>query len=234
MTGIPAVVIAAGIGSRLRPLTERYAKPVLPIDGRPVIGSLLRELAAAGCPHATIVIGHLGAQIESLVGDGSAFGIEVRFVSQPERLGSADAVVRARATAPYLVTAADTLYRSGDIGRFVRGWHATGAAGAIAVRRSAVTGPGRTVVRAPGGIVARMLADDPAGTLTAAPLWLVGERVEPHVEALPGSPPFELALGFQSAIDAGEEIQAIEIGPTRDLTSPVDLVEQNFPYLQAI
>ena len=157
MTGIPAVVIAAGIGSRLRPLTDRYAKPVLPIDGRPVIGSLLRELAAAGCPHATIVIGHLGAQIESLVGDGSAFGIEVRFASQPERLGSADAVVRAREAAPYLVTAADTLYRSGDIGRFVEGWQATGAAGAIAVRRSAATGPGRTVVRAPGGIVTQML-----------------------------------------------------------------------------
>lgn len=233
MTGVPAVVIAAGIGSRLGPLSERYAKPVLPIDGRPVIGSLLRELAAAGCPHATIVTGHLAEQIEALVGDGSAFGIEVRFASQPERLGSADAVVRARETAPYLVTAADTLYRSGDVGRFAEAWRATGAAGAIAVRRLPVPGPGSTVVRAPGGIVERMLDDDPTGTLTAAPLWLVGERITPHVDALPGSPPFELALGFQTAIDAGERVQAIEIGPTRDLTTPADLVEQNFPYLRA-
>jgi len=45
---IPAVVIAAGLGTRLRPLTERYAKPVLPVDGTPVIAHLLRELAAAG------------------------------------------------------------------------------------------------------------------------------------------------------------------------------------------
>jgi glucose-1-phosphate thymidylyltransferase len=43
-----AVVMAAGEGKRLRPLTERWPKPVLPIDGRPVIGTLLRELVAAG------------------------------------------------------------------------------------------------------------------------------------------------------------------------------------------
>ena len=45
---LPAVVIAAGVGSRLRPLTERYAKPLLPVDGKPVLALLLRELAAAG------------------------------------------------------------------------------------------------------------------------------------------------------------------------------------------
>lgn len=234
MTSVPAVVMAAGIGARLRPLTDRFPKPVLPIDGRPVIGSLLRELAAAGCSRATVVTGHLAEQVEALVGDGSAFGIAVRFASQPERLGSADAVVRAGETAPYLVTAADTLYGSGDIGRFVEAWRASGASGAIAVRRWPGPGPGRTVVRAPGGIVERMLDDDPGGTLTAAPLWLVGEAVARHVEALPGSPPYELALGFQSAIDAGELVQAIEIGPTRDLTTPADLVEQNFPYLRRI
>ena len=43
-----AVVMAAGEGCRLRPLTEQWPKPVLPIDGRPVIATLLRELAAAG------------------------------------------------------------------------------------------------------------------------------------------------------------------------------------------
>lgn len=230
MTGVPAVVIAAGAGTRLLPLTERFAKPVLPIDGRPVIGSLLRELAAAGCPHATIVTGHLAGQVEALVGDGSAFGIEARFASQPERLGSADAVLRAGETAPYLVTAADTLYRPGDIGRFVEEWRASGAAGAIAVQRRLAGGG--SVVHAPGGRVERVVIDDPAGELVAAPLWLLGPAVAGHVHALPGRPPYELARGFQSAIDAGERVQAVEIGPTRDLTTPADLVEQNFPYLR--
>ncbi|MDQ4019206.1 MAG: sugar phosphate nucleotidyltransferase, partial [Actinomycetota bacterium] len=72
-----AVVMAAGEGRRLRPLTERWAKPVLPIDGRPVVATLLRELAEAQLRDAWIVVGHLAHQIEHLVGDGSAFGLAV-------------------------------------------------------------------------------------------------------------------------------------------------------------
>src|SRR5207253_3258183 len=63
-----AVVMAAGEGRRLRPVTERYAKPVLPVDGRPVIVSLLRELQAAGIGRITVVTGHLAEQVEGLLG----------------------------------------------------------------------------------------------------------------------------------------------------------------------
>src|SRR3954466_14325995 len=84
-----AVVMAAGEGRRLRPLTERYAKPVLPIDGRPVIVTLLHELRAAGINRGTVVSGPLAEQVESLC---EPFG--VRFVRQPEPLGSADATQR--------------------------------------------------------------------------------------------------------------------------------------------
>src|SRR6478735_4333683 len=72
---VEAVVMAAGEGRRLRPLTERYAKPVLPIDGRPVVATLARELAAAGCAGATVVTGHLAEQVERLL-DG--FPLELR------------------------------------------------------------------------------------------------------------------------------------------------------------
>ena len=84
--------MAAGEGSRLRPLSDVWPKPVLPIDGRPVIGTLLRELAAAGVAGATVVTAHLAEQVERLVGDGSSFGVAVRFVRQPRPLR--DVVVR--------------------------------------------------------------------------------------------------------------------------------------------
>ena len=64
-----AVVIAAGEGRRLRPLTERWAKPILPIDGKPVIATLLRELEQAGLGPVTVVVGHLGDQIRRLLRD---------------------------------------------------------------------------------------------------------------------------------------------------------------------
>jgi NDP-sugar pyrophosphorylase family protein len=222
--------MAAGEGTRLRPLTGRWPKPVLPIDGRAVIATLLRELAAAGCKLAVVVTGHLAEQVEELVGDGSAFGLEVRFARQPGVLGSADAVQRgiaAGAEPRFLVAAADTVFSPGDVGRFAAAFSAGSEAGAIALRR----GPGAQAVRVSDGLVRKLLDDDAASPLSAAPLWAIGPELLPLLEGLSG-PPFELARALQRAIDAGLPIAGIEIGPTRDLTDPLDLVEENFPYLR--
>ncbi len=219
---IPAVVMAAGLGTRLRPLTERYAKPVLPIDGKPVVAQLVRQLAAAGCLRVTVVTGHLGEQVQRLLGDGSAYGVALRYVLQPQADGSADAVRRAGEKPPYLVLAADTLFPAGAIASFA---HSAPAAGAIAVRRR----PERFPVRVRAGLVERVLDPNGPGPLSGAPLWAVGAPV--HERLCLDDPPWELGNAFQAAIDAGEQIAAIEIGPTRDLTAPLDVLEQNFPYL---
>jgi mannose-1-phosphate guanylyltransferase len=231
---VDAVVMAAGLGTRLRPLTERWAKPVLPIDGRPVIAVLLRELAAAGCQRVWVVTGHLAEQVETLVGDGSAFGVAVRFVRQPEVLGSADAVRRALddgAGLPALVSAADTVFGAGDVARFARAYAESGAAGAVAVRTDPGPGARRTAVRRDGERIVRMRDEDPGSVWTPAPLWGLGAAVAERL--CRDRPPYELENAYQSAIDAGETVRAIEIGKTRDLTDPLDLVEENFPYLRA-
>lgn len=221
---IPAVVVAAGLGKRLRPLTERYAKPVLPIDGVPVLAHVLRELAGAGVPRVTIVIGHLGGQVERLVGDGAGFGLEVAYARQETPDGSAHAVVAATPVPPYLVLGADMVFAPGDVGRFARAFLDSGAGGALAVRGL----PG--TVELLDGRVRRVLGEGVLGV----PLWAVGERVAQHVEALPGKVPYELSTAFQLAIDAGEHVAGIEVGPTRDLTTPFDLLERNFPYLGSL
>jgi glucose-1-phosphate thymidylyltransferase len=224
-----AVVLAAGEGRRLRPLTERWPKSILPIDGRPVIGTLLRDFAAAGIDSATVVTGHLAEHVEALVGDGSAFGVDVRFAHQPERLGSADALrhaVEAGARAPLLVTAADTVFRPGAIGRACAEWLGSGVPAGLAVRREG--GPGKTPVRVEDGRIVELCVE--GSDVTAAPLWFLGESVLPRIEEVPG-PPYELAAAFRDGLGAGTEILALEVGPTRDLTRPADVVVENFPYL---
>jgi CTP:molybdopterin cytidylyltransferase MocA len=218
---IAAVVIAAGLGTRLRPLTERWAKPVLPVDGVPVLAHVLRELAAAGTPRVTVVTGHHAEQVERLCGDGSGFGLELLFARQGSPDGSAHAVAAARPEPPYLVVGADTVFAPGELGRFCRAFADSGAGGAIAVQDR----PG--TVEAVGGRVTRVLG---TGAL-AAPLWAVGREVAPLVAGLPGAPPHELAAAFQLAIDDGVHVAAVEVAPTRGLTTPHDLVEQNFAYL---
>ncbi len=220
---VEAVVMAAGEGRRLRPLTERYAKPVLPIDGRPVIVTLLHELQAAGIDRVTVVTGHLAEQVEALL---EAF--DVRFVRQPEPLGSADAVRRGLDGLPALVVGADTVFAPGDIARF-----AATPGHAIAGRRDPPPSPPhRYALRIEDGRITRVLDDDPASPLAAAPLWRLGEAFDPTLLERVGGPPYELAEAFQSLIESGQTVHGVEIGPTRDLTHPLDLVVENFPYLR--
>lgn len=221
---IRAVVVAAGLGTRLRPLTDWYAKPVLPVEGAPVLAHVLREVAGAGIRDVTVVTGHLGDQVERLVGDGGGFGLEIGYARQESPDGSAHAVAAAGATAPYVVLGADIVFAPGDVARFVDAYVKSAASGALAVRPL----PGTVQVR--DGQVERVLGEGVLGM----PLWAVGERIAGHVESLPGRAPFELAAAFQLAIDAGERVAGIEIGPTRGLTTPLDLLEHNFPYLSSL
>ena len=221
--------MAAGEGRRLRPLTERWPKPVLPVDGRPVLATLLRELAAAGIEDAWIVVGHLAGQVEALAGDGAGFGLRVRYAHQPEPLGSADAVSRAVAAgaqAPLLVSAADTVYTAGDLGAAAARWQEAGTGLGLGVRLGEDPRPEHTRVRVEDGRVTAL----GEGDATAAPLWFFGAEAVAALEDVPG-PPYALATVLERTFAAGGEVTALPLGPTRDLTRPADLVRENFPYL---
>jgi dTDP-glucose pyrophosphorylase len=229
---VDALVMAAGEGRRLRPLTERWPKPVLPIDGRPVVATVVRELRAAGCRQVTVVTGHLAQQVERLLGDGSAFGLELRYARQPRPDGSADAVSRglaAGAEPPLLVATADTVFRPGDLGRFADAFQEAGTPGAVAIRRDPPPGPGRARVEVEGGL-ARAIGTVGESPFAHASLWGLRPDLVAYLEGLAG-PPFELLEAYQRAIDAGLRVSAFEVGATRDLTDPLDLVKENFAYL---
>jgi CTP:molybdopterin cytidylyltransferase MocA len=175
----------------MRPLTEIWPKPLLPIDGRPVIAMLLRELEFVD--RITVVTGHLGDRLRRFLD-----GWDVAFAHQPAMLGSADAVRRALeagANPPFVVTAADTLYPPGALERFAESFEGSGAAAGM-----------------------------------APPAWAFGKEAVSYLENLPG-PPFELRVAFERMADNGLRVEAAEIGPIRSITTPVDLVRQNFVYL---
>jgi hypothetical protein len=213
-----AIVMAAGEGRRLRPVTEHWPKPILPIDGRSVLATLVRQLVEEGIGPVTVVTGYLAEQVEELLS-----GLDVRFARQPEPDGSLDALRRALAAGaslPALVCAADTVFVPGDLAKVA----GTGGDGAIAIRPD----PRKARIEIEEGRVRRVVSSDTRLPYSSAPLWLLTDAI--GLDDLPG-PPYELAAAFQRAIDAGMTIAAVEIGPTRDLTEPADLVRENFPYL---
>ena len=79
-----AMILAAGRGERMRPLTDRTPKPLLPVASKPLIVWHLERLARAGFCDIVINHAHLGDQIEALLGDGDAWGLRIRYSAEPE------------------------------------------------------------------------------------------------------------------------------------------------------
>lgn len=92
---IPALVLTAGLGTRLKPLSDIRAKPALPVAGQPLISRILTSLHRSGVRRAILNLHHRPETITRIVGDGSRLGVSVRYSWEPEILGSAGGPARA-------------------------------------------------------------------------------------------------------------------------------------------
>jgi MurNAc alpha-1-phosphate uridylyltransferase len=90
-----AMILAAGKGERMRPLTDYTPKPLLPVAGKPLILWHLEKLIKAGFDPIVINHAHLGSHIEEVLGDGDAFGIEIRYSREGEPLETAGGIATA-------------------------------------------------------------------------------------------------------------------------------------------
>jgi MurNAc alpha-1-phosphate uridylyltransferase len=91
-TGHCAMILAAGRGERLRPLTDRVPKPLLPAGGKPLITWHVEKLAAAGFTHVVVNHAHLGEAIETALGDGSRWGLTIDYSPEREALETAGGI----------------------------------------------------------------------------------------------------------------------------------------------
>jgi MurNAc alpha-1-phosphate uridylyltransferase len=107
------MILAAGRGERMGALTAERPKPLVEIDGEPLLGRLLRRLATAGLREAVINLSYRGDQIRAAVGDGSRYGLRVAWSQEPEPpLGTAGGIVQALpllGPEPFLLVNADVV-----------------------------------------------------------------------------------------------------------------------------
>ncbi len=90
-----AMLLAAGLGTRMRPLTDHTPKPLLPVAGKPLLAWHLERLAAAGFVDVVINCAWLGEQIEQFVGDGSQFGLRIKVSREQTPLETGGGIFRA-------------------------------------------------------------------------------------------------------------------------------------------
>jgi NDP-sugar pyrophosphorylase family protein len=131
----PALVLAAGLGTRLRPLTYLRAKAAVPVAGRALVARVLDHVARAGVSDVVVNLHHLPATIAGLVGDGSAWRMRVRYSWEPAVLGSAGGPRHALPLLegdPFFLLNADTL-SSVDLGGLLAAHRAARALVTLAV-----------------------------------------------------------------------------------------------------
>jgi NDP-sugar pyrophosphorylase family protein len=93
---LPVAILAGGLATRMRPLTESMPKSLLPVNGKPFIAHQLRLLQAQGTTEVVLCTGFLGEQIVEYVGDGRAFDIQVKYSNDGDKpLGTAGAIRKA-------------------------------------------------------------------------------------------------------------------------------------------
>ena len=117
-----AMILAAGRGERLRPLSDRVPKPLVEAGGKPLVAWHLERLAAAGCREVVINVSHLGHRIMERLGDGARWGVRIAFSQEPQPLETAGGMAHARrllGAEPFLVVNGD-VYCEVDLARLLR------------------------------------------------------------------------------------------------------------------
>jgi len=107
---VKAMILAAGVGERMRPLTDHTPKPLLRVAGIPLIEHHIRRLASAGLGELVINVSHLGAQVIDYCGDGSAWGVSIVYSQEDAPLETAGGIIQALpllGDAPFLIVNGD-------------------------------------------------------------------------------------------------------------------------------
>lgn len=171
------MIMAAGLGTRLRPLTDHLPKPVAPVGNRPCAEHLLRRIAAAGCSGAIMNLHYRPEEITSTLGDGSAYGVPLAYSLEPELLGTAGGTRNCRdflteEDTAFLVTSGDGLHTI-DLAALAEAHRASGALATITVKRvDDITGFGVVVTGEDGRV--RSFQEKPAPADALSDLVNVG------------------------------------------------------------
>ena len=173
---ISAVVMAGGLGTRLRPLTEDLPKPMLPVGGQPLIEIIVEQLGKAGIQDLVITTYYKTEKITKHFGDGAAFGVRIKYVTEGYPLGTAGALGLMQAPKQtQLVINGDILTRV-DF-RAVLAFHREHrAAMTVAVRRHSITVP-YGVIEAEDSMVLRISERPKLDFFINAGIYLIEPKV---------------------------------------------------------
>ncbi len=222
----PALVLAAGLGTRLRPLTFSRAKAAVPVAGTPLICRQLRTLAGAGIRDVVVNLHHRPETIAAVVGDGAALGCRVRYSWERMVLGSAGGPRHALPLLDdrFFIVNADTLCPV-DFAALLDRHRASGAVATLAVTVHPAPRRYGAVLAGRGGRVAGFARAGAARSADAPWLFVGVQIVEAAVfRDLPDGAPAATVGGlYDTLLASGRPMAVHEVpGPFHDIGTPAD------------
>lgn len=222
-----AIVLAAGEGSRMRPLTANRPKVMLPAGGRPLLEEILVRAKGAGIDRFVLVVGYRQETVRSHFGDGRALGVRIEYAVQDEQLGTGHALLAAESLAEdhFMVLNGDVLPDQTSLGSMIE---AAGSVSAVAAKR--VGDPRRygvfLVERGLMKAVVEKSAAPPSDLANAGIYILDGEIFDTlHRARVSARGEYELTDGLNMLASRGRVILVSEISEWIEVGRPWDLLE---------
>lgn len=219
------VIMAGGLGSRLKELTRETPKPMLNVGSRPILETIIRSFAEQGFRHFYLAVNYKAEQIEAHFGDGSQFGIHVHYLREEQRLGTAGALslLPSLPQCPFIVTNADLLTKE-DYCAMVDHHVAERADATMGVRKYEMQVPFGVVREAEGRISG--IEEKPVHRfIVSAGMYVLSPRM---LELVPRGAFFDMPSLFESAIRQGLQMRSHHVdGYWLDIGRPADFEQAN-------
>jgi dTDP-glucose pyrophosphorylase len=194
------VIMAGGLGSRLEHLTKDTPKPMLKVGSRPLLETILLGYIAQGFRHFYLAVNYKAEQIEHYFGDGSKFGVEIRYLRENMRLGTAGplSLITQMPQQPIVVANGDLLTKE-DIGQMVDRHVAAQAEATMAVRDYEIQVP-FGVVRESNGLILGIDEKPVHHFLVSAGIYVLSS---PVLNLVPKDTQFDMPQLFDSVTASG-------------------------------
>lgn len=243
-TELMGVILAAGKGTRMRPFSERWPKPILPVLGKPLMAYQLEMMAGLGIRRVVVVIGHLGHEVVRALGDGSRWGVQIQYVEQEETLGIAHAVSRleTKVDRPFFLFLGDIFFATENLRSMVdRFTDGRGIGGVLACKREPdleAIKRNFVVLTGADGFVHRVVEKPrhPRTDLKGCGIYLFDLSFFDAVRRTPRTAmrnEYEITDSIQIFLDDGYKVEAAEVVKAdMNVSYPADLLHLNLLLLQ--
>jgi len=241
-TDVVGVILAAGKGTRIRPFSHTFPKPLLPVLDKPLMVWQIESMRELGVRDITIVIGHLGHEIVTALGDGSSLGVRLSYVEQESMLGIAHAVAQLErhVDRPFLLFLGDIFFETTNLDSMLEMFRREGVSGVLAVKPEPDAEALRrnfTVDVGDDGFVRRVVEKPrhPSTDLKGCGLYLFDTTVFDAIRRTPRTAlrdEYELTDAIQIFIENGYKLMpAPVVQRDLNLSLPADLLDLNLHVL---